>query len=245
MPKKVDNEWNFSGLNAVFFNCTLTKSPGKSHTDLLIDVSRKIMEKHGVKTDVIRAIDHEIATGVWPDMREHGWEKDEWPEIYKKVQKADILVISGPIWLGDNSSQTKKIIERLYSCSSLLNGHGQYAFYGKVGGCLITGNEDGIKHCAQNVLYSLQHVGYTIPPQADAGWIGEAGPGASYGDKDEDGTIAGVNNDFTNRNTTFMTWNLMHLAKLLKNNGGIPAHGNQRSEWDAGCRFDFENPEHR
>jgi multimeric flavodoxin WrbA len=245
MPKKVDNEWNFSGLNAVFFNCTLTKSPGKSHTDLLIDVSRKIMEKHGVKTDVIRAIDHEIATGVWPDMREHGWEKDEWPEIYKKVQKADILVIAGPIWLGDNSSQTKKIIERLYSCSSLLNGHGQYAFYGKVGGCLITGNEDGIKHCAQNVLYSLQHVGYTIPPQADAGWIGEAGPGASYGDKDEDGTIAGVNNDFTNRNTTFMTWNLMHLAKLLKNNGGIPAHGNQRSEWDAGCRFDFENPEHR
>jgi multimeric flavodoxin WrbA len=245
MPKKVDNEWNFSGLNAVFFNCTLTKSPGKSHTDLLIDVSRKIMEKHGVKTDVIRAIDHDIATGVWPDMREHGWEKDEWPEIYKKVQKADILVIAGPIWLGDNSSQTKKIIERLYSCSSLLNGHGQYAFYGKVGGCLITGNEDGIKHCAQNVLYSLQHVGYTIPPQADAGWIGEAGPGASYGDKDEDGTIAGVNNDFTNRNTTFMTWNLMHLAKLLKNNGGIPAHGNQRSEWDAGCRFDFENPEHR
>jgi multimeric flavodoxin WrbA len=245
MPKKDDQEWDFSGLNAVFFNCTLTKSPGKSHTDLLIDVSKKIMEKHGVKTDVIRAIDQDIATGVWPDMREHGWKSDEWPEIYKKVQNADILVIAGPIWLGDNSSQTKKIIERLYSCSSLLNDHGQYAFYGKVGGCLITGNEDGIKHCAQNVLYSLQHVGYTIPPQADAGWIGEAGPGASYGDKDKDGTIAGVDNDFTNRNTTFMTWNLMHLAKLLKENNGIPAHGNQRSEWDAGCRFDFENPEHR
>ena len=31
-----------------------------------------------------------------------------------------------------------------------------------------------------NVLYSLQHLGYTIPPQADAGWIGEAGPGPSY-----------------------------------------------------------------
>ncbi|NUR57321.1 MAG: flavodoxin family protein, partial [Catenulispora sp.] len=26
---------------------------------------------------------------------------------------------------------------------------------------------------------------------------------------------------------------------------GIPVHGNQRSEWDAGCRFDFENPEYR
>jgi hypothetical protein len=25
----------------------------------------------------------------------------------------------------------------------------------------------------------------------------------------------------------------------------VPAHGNQRSEWDAGCRWDNENPEHR
>jgi multimeric flavodoxin WrbA len=217
MAKKDGEEWDFSGLTALYFNCTLTKSPGKSHTDLLIDTSKKIMEKNGVKTEVIRVID----------------------------QEANILVVAGPIWLGDNSSQTKKIIERLYSSSSSLNDKGQYAFYGKVGGCLITGNEDGIKHCAQNVLYSLQHVGYTIPPQADAGWIGEAGPGPSYGDKLKNGSVAGVDNDFTQRNTTFMTWNLMHLAKMLKSNGGIPAHGNQRSEWDAGCRFDFENPEHR
>jgi hypothetical protein len=30
-----------------------------------------------------------------------------------------------------------------------------------------------------------------------------------------------------------------------KDAGGIPAHGNQRSEWDAGCRFDFDNPDYR
>ncbi len=239
-------KWNFSGLKALFINCTLTKSPEPSHTERLIKVSRKIMDKRGAKTELIRAIDRDIATGVYPDMREHGWKTDEWPGIYKKkVMAADILVLCGPIWLGDNSSQMKKIIERLYSCSGLLNDKGQYAYYGKVGGAIITGNEDGIKHCTMNILYSLQHIGYTIPPQADAGWIGEAGPGASYGDRDKDGTIAGINNDFTNRNTTFMTWNLMHLAKMLKDNGGIPAYGNQRSEWDAGARFDFENPEYR
>jgi multimeric flavodoxin WrbA len=241
-----DSKWDFSGISAIFFNGTLTKSPEPSHTERLIKISQGIMDKHGVKTEVIRTIDHpDIATGVYPDMREQGWAVDEWPEIYKKVQEADILLIAGPIWLGDNSSQTKKVIERLYACSSLLNKQGQYAFYGKVGGCLITGNEDGIKHCAQNVLYSLQHLGCTIPPQADAGWIGEAGPGPSYGDKLDDGTVVGVDNDFTNRNTTFMTWNLMHLAKMLKEQGGIPAYGNQRSKWDAGARFDFENPEYR
>lgn len=236
---------DFSGLKAIFFNGTLTKSPEPSHTDHLIKVSRSIMEKHGVDCEVVRVIDHDIATGVYPDMREHGWSSDEWPEIYKRVEAANIIVLAGPIWLGDNSSETKKIIERLYACSGLLNDAGQYAFYGKVGGCLITGNEDGVKHCAMNVLYSLQHLGCTIPPQADAGWIGEAGPGASYGDPDNEGKPTGFDNDFVNRNTTFMTWNLMHLAKMLHAAGGIPAHGNQRSEWDAGTRFDFANPEYR
>jgi multimeric flavodoxin WrbA len=239
-------DYNFSGLKAIFFNGTLTKSPEPSHTERLIKISRGIMDKHGVKTEVIRAIDHpDIAIGVWPDMREHGWDEDEWPEIFKRVMDADILVLAGPIWLGDNSSETKKIIERLYACSSILNKQGQYAFYGKVGGCLITGNEDGIKHCAMNVLYSLQHLGYTIPPQADSGWIGEAGPGPSYGDDDGKGGQFGFDNDFTNRNTTFMTWNLMHLAQMLKEQGGIPAYGNQRSKWDGGARFDFANPEYR
>lgn len=239
------SDWNFSGLSALYINGTLTKSPGKSHTETLLKHSMTIMEKHGVKTELIRAIDHDIATGVWPDMREHGWKTDEWPKLYKQVMAADILVLCGPIWLGDNSSQTKKVIERLYACSSILNKDGQYAYYGKVGGCIITGNEDGVKHCSMNVLYSLQHLGYVIPPQADAGWIGEVGPGASYGDKLKDGTVVGIDNDFTQRNLTFMTWNLMHLAKMLKESGGMPAYGNQRNKWDKGARFDYENPEYR
>lgn len=103
----------------------------------------------------------------------------------------------------------------------------------------------GIKHCASNVLYSLQHIGYTVAPQSDAGWIGEAGPGPTYGDEQPDGTRAGLANEFTNRNTTFMTWNLLHLARMLKTAGGFPDYGNQRKEWDAGARFDFVNPEYR
>lgn len=198
------------------------------------------MEKNEVQTEVIRLVDHDVAPGVYPDMTEHGFDSDTWPAIHKKVMAADILVLAGPIWLGDNSSEIKKAIERLYASSGDLNEHGQYAYYGKVGGCLITGNEDGVKHCAMNLLYSLQHIGYTIPPQADAGWIGEIGPGPSY----LDAGSGGPENDFTNRNTTFMTWNLIHMARLLKQNGGIPAHGNQRNKWDDGIKPGFENPEY-
>ena len=235
------SRWDFSDLGALFLNCTLKPTPELSHTDGLIRISTAIMKRSGVLAEVIRPVDHELAPGVYPDMRGRGVERDEWPGIYAKVKKADILVLGSPIWLGEKSSVCTRVVERLYSSSGDLNDRGQYAYYGKVGGCLITGNEDGAKHCAMNILYSLQHIGYLIPPQADAGWLGEAGPGPSYLDPGS----GGPENDFTNRNTTFMTWNLMHLARVLRDQEGIPAHGNQRSEWDAGCRFDFPNPEHR
>ena len=233
--------WDFSDLRALFINCTLKRSPELSHTQGLADISIEIMRRQGVAVDEIRAIDRDIATGVWPDMTEHGWDTDEWPVIYEQVQAADILVLCTSIWLGEKSSVCTRIVERLYGNSHLLNAAGQYAYYGKVGGCLVTGNEDGVKHCAMNILYSLQHLGYVVPPQADAGWIGEAGPGPSYLDPGS----GGPENDFTNRNTTFATWNMLHVARMLKDAGGIPAHGNQRTNWDAGCRFDFPNPEHR
>jgi len=240
MSQDGHRDWDFSGLRALYVNGTLKRSPELSHTQGLVDRSAAIMSRHGVQVDQIRAVDHDIATGVYPDMTQHGWATDEWPQLWPRVQAAHILVVAGPIWLGDNSSVTKRVIERLYAQSSQLNEQGQYAFYGRVGGALITGNEDGVKHCTSNILYSLQHLGYVIPPQADAGWIGEVGPGPSY----LDAGSGGPENDFTNRNTTFMTWNLMHLAKMISDAGGIPAWGNQRSAWEQGQRFDF-NPEYR
>lgn len=232
---------DFSDLSVLFLNCTLKKSPELSHTKGLIDIARAIMDKNGMKTEELRPVDYDLAFGVYPDMTTQGWDKDDWPQILEKVMAADILVVTTPIWLGEKSSVCTQAIERLYSASGQLNEAGQYAYYGRVGGCLVTGNEDGAKHCSMNILYSLQHLGYTIPPQADAGWLGEAGPGPSYLDEGS----GGPTNDFTNRNTTFMTWNLMHMARMLKDAGGIPAHGNQRSAWDAGCKPDFPNPEYR
>lgn len=235
---------DFSNLKALYVNCTLKRSPQKSHTRTLMDVSMDIMEKEGVKAECIRLVDYDVAYGVQPDMTEHGADKDEWPELWKKVDAADILIIGTPIWLGEKSSVATKLIERLYAMSALQNDKGQYVFYGKVGGCLVTGNEDGIKHCAMGILYALQHIGYSIPPQADAGWIGEAGPGPSYGDESEDGPI-GFDNEFTQRNTTFMTYNLLHLANMLKQQNGYPKYGNSRQDWDDGARWNFENPEYR
>src|SRR5690554_1749211 len=238
---------DFTNLSAMYVNCTLKKPPEPSHTDLLINISKQIMRKEKVRIDEIRLVDFEVASGVYPDMTEHNWEKDDWPMLFKRIINADILIVGSPIWLGEKSSIAQKLIERLYAMSGQTNDKGQYLFYGKVGGCVVTGNEDGIKHCAMGILYSLQHIGYSIPPQADCGWIGEVGPGPSYGDttwKDEKiDPPKGFDSDFTNRNVTFMTYNLLHLAKMMKKNGHYNNYGNSAEKWSEGDRWSFQSLE--
>ena len=226
---------NYGDLRAVVFNGTLKRSPEPSQTDGLLAISRGILERLGVQVDVVRIVDHVIPPGVWPDMTTQGYERDDFPRIYREfVEPADIILISGPIWLGDQSSQTRTVIERLYAYSGDVNDRGQWAYYGKVGAALTTGNEDGGKHVSAQILYALQHIGLTIPPQSDAYWVGEAGPGPSYLDADGGGTA----NAWTTRNTVFMTWNVLHLARMLKDAGGVPAHGNAATDWD------LEHPGH-
>ena len=174
-------------------------------------------------------------------MAEHGYDADDFPAIYRDlVEPADIILLTGPIWLGDQSSMTRLIVERLYAYSGELNEKGQWSYYGKVGAAVTTGNEDGGKHVSAQLLYALQHIGLTIPPQSDAYWVGEAGPGPSY----LDGDAGGQHNAWTTRNSVFLAWNVLHLARMLKDAGGIPAHGNAAPDWDL-AHPDHPNPEYR
>jgi len=231
----------YDDLRVVVFNTTLKRSPEVSHTDGLLAILKGIFERLGVRVDEVRVVDYTIPPGVYTDMREQGYESDDFPAIYRElVEPADIIVIAGPIWLGDQSSQTRVIIERLYAYSGEVNDAGQWSYYGKVGGVVTTGNEDGGKHVSAQVLYALQHIGLAIPPQTDVYWNGEAGPGPSYLDPE----AGGEQNAWTTRNAVFATWNMLHLARMLKDAGGIPAYGNSTSDWNL-SQPDHPNPEYR
>ncbi len=232
---------SYEDLRVVVFNGTLKRSPEPSHTDGLLAIVLQIFKLLGVRYDEVRTVDRTIPPGLWPDMTEHGYDADDFPAIYSELVKpADIILMAGPIWLGDQSSQTRVIIERLYAYSSEVNEAGQWAYYGKVGGVLTTGNEDGGKHVSAQVLYALQHIGLAIPPQSDTYWNGEAGPGPSY----LDNPGGGEHNAWTTRNTVFMTWNMLQLARMLKDAGGFPAYGNSTHDWNLE-QPDHPNPEYR
>ena len=75
---------------------------------------------------------HQIPPGIYPDMTKHGWDNDDWPAGWKRVLAADILVIGTPLWLGEESSVCRVLIERaLRACRGELNDKGQSIYYGK------------------------------------------------------------------------------------------------------------------
>ncbi|SFJ88693.1 Multimeric flavodoxin WrbA [Halobacillus dabanensis] len=204
-------------LKALVLNASLkqTSAEEPSNTGGLSQEVLNIMEDEGADTEMVRLADYNIPFGISDDL---GGD-DEWPIILEKVKEADIVMIGTPIWLGEKSSLAKLAIERLDGSSSQTNEKGQSIFYNKVGGVIITGNEDGAKNAASSILYAQSNLGFLIPPNVDTYWVGEAGPGPSYLDVD------GNDNEFTRSHVKMLAYNTLHLARILKENP-IPAVGN-------------------
>jgi len=199
-------------MKALFFNCTLKQSPEASNTDALINQAVKEFTKLGVESEVIRVVDYNVKPGVTSDEGEG----DDWPELLQKIRECDIFIIGSPIWVGYTCSVAQRVTERLDAVfyeEELHNlENGQYFFYNKVGGVLVTGNEDGAHNVTARILWALNEFGCTIPSNASAYWVGEAGPGPSYI------KASGEKYEYTNNMVLMMAHNLMNMASLLKEN---------------------------
>lgn len=196
-------------LKALFLNCTLKKSPEVSNTRAFIDKSITIFKELDVETEVIRVIDYTIKFGNSTDMGSG----DQWPAIHNKIKQADIVIIATPVWRGDRGSIAKMVSERMDGLfSDDHNQNDQYMTYNKVAGALVDGNEDGAKKAISSILFDLSEHGFTLAVNPFSYYVGEAGPGPSYIEAEGD------KHEFTNNMLLIMAHNMVHLAKLLKDN---------------------------
>ncbi len=196
-------------LKAIVLNCTLKKDPEVSNTEALIRKVASLMEPLSVQSEIIRVIAYNVAFGVSSDEGEG----DEWPQILEKIIAADILIIGTPIWFGVRSSVAQLVIERLDGTYGEGDPEtGQFPLYNKVGGVIVTGNEDGAHDAASNTLFNLSHLGCVIPPNSDCYWVGDAGPGPSYID------AGGDKHMYTNKTARYMAHNLAFFGHVINNN---------------------------
>lgn len=197
-------------MKALIINCTLKPTPHFSNTEGLIRKAEAQLVEKGIETEILRIVDYNVKPGNVTD----AGEGDEWPLVLEKIKKCDILIIGTPVWMGHLASTAQRIIERLdaifHEEGFADENTGQYFTYNKVAGCLVTGNEDGAHSCAAQLLWSMQELGFTIPPNVNAYWVGLAGGDKNYVEAGGDKYL------YTNFTLRQMIGNLSFFASLLK-----------------------------
>ena len=159
-------------LNAIFLIATLKHKRGSgefSHTEVLSELVIEKLNEYNVKSEIVRLVDYNIKPGTRLNMGNG----DEWPEIAKKILAADIIVFATPIWWGNQSSLMQRTIERLDELHDELRETGESRLANKVGGIVITGEEDGEQHITGNISNFLLNIGVTLPPQCSVSYQGE------------------------------------------------------------------------
>ncbi len=194
-------------MRALILSCTLKTSPAPSNTEALAETLIAEFHKAKAKTELVRVVDHNILPGVESDMGKG----DDWPDIRKKILAADILVIATPTWLGQPSSITQRVLERMDAMISETGDDGLPVAYNKVGGVIVTGNEDGAHHIIAVVAQALIDIGFTIPAQAWTYWNMGPGPGPDYSETDHRHDWSAL----TGRNAAR---NMIAVAKALRAN---------------------------
>ncbi|MGK9042664.1 NAD(P)H-dependent oxidoreductase [Rhizobium sp. SA279] len=195
-------------LKVLALNATLKSSTSAepSSTEKLLTLIFRELGNHDVQTETIRLADHDIKPGVTSDEGE----RDAWPAIREKIVAADILLIGTPIWLGQPSSVCKRALERMDAFLDETDAQGRMVSYGKVAAVAVVGNEDGAHHVSAELFQALNDVGFTIPANAVAYWVGEAMGSKNFVDFDE-------TPDAVNTMVSMLVRNTVHLALLLKN----------------------------
>jgi multimeric flavodoxin WrbA len=161
-------------LNAIFLLATLKHKRGGgggefSHTETLSELVIECLRQYEVRSEVVRLVDYVIKPGVKSNMGKG----DEWPGIQKKVLAADIIVFATPIWWGNQSSLMQRAIERLDELHTELRETGKSRLTNKVGGIVITGEEDGEQQITGNIANFLLNIGVTVPPQCSLSYQGD------------------------------------------------------------------------
>jgi len=195
-----------ASIKALFLNCSLKSSPRVSNTQALIDKTAAVLSSLSVESESVRVVDCKVAFGSGMDEGDG----DGWPALLDKIRAAEILVVATPIWLGERSSVAKMVSERLDATTYQNDSRNQHEMYGKVAGALVTGESDGGQACIKSILYDLSIAGFTVPPNADCYWVGEAGLGGPYLESDGDTSI------FVNERVRWMAHNMTYMAQLLK-----------------------------
>jgi multimeric flavodoxin WrbA len=194
-------------LSVLALNASLKHEPLLSNTGELASlVLEEIRALAPINADIVRLSDAALPVGL--GFREDP--EDDWPDLVTKIKGADVVLFCTPIWWGGRSSLMQRVIERLDALDDEYSATGRSAIKGKVAGIVITGSEDGALSVMGSIMMVLSWMGFTLPPECAAYWVGEVGQPTSE-DRDKR-----LRNMATMHMAKGLAQNLVYYARLLK-----------------------------
>jgi multimeric flavodoxin WrbA len=194
-------------LSVLALNASLKHEPDLSNTGELASLVLEEIQALGhARTEMIRLADCTLPVGI--GFREAA--DDDWPDLVARIKAADIVLFCTPIWWGGRSSLMQRLIERLDALDEEYSATGRSAIKGKVAGIVITGSEDGALSVMGTIMMVLSFMGFTMPPECCAYWVGEVGQPPSL---DREKRLANMATKHMARN---LAQNVVYSARLLK-----------------------------
>jgi multimeric flavodoxin WrbA len=194
-------------LSVLALNASLKHEPTLSNTaelaSLVLDEMRALAP---ITVSTVRLSDATLPVGL--NFREAA--NDDWPDLVTRIKATDIVLFCTPIWWGGRSSLMQRVIERLDALDEEYSATGRSAIQGKVAGIVITGSEDGALSVMGSIMMVLTWMGFTLPPECAAYWVGEVGQPTS---EDRERRLA---NMATTHMAKGLAQNLVYFARLLK-----------------------------
>lgn len=211
-------------LRVLALNASLKHEPEVSNTEEVVEeVISHMGTSCAIDAEVLRLSDVNLPVGL--GFRES--DDDDWPAIVEQIKAADIVIFATPIWWGGRSSLMQRVIERLDALDEEYIASGRSALYNKVAGICITGSEDGALHTMGTIMMVLTWMGFTLPPECAAYWVGEVGfPSSEDAEKRR-------KNPAVPHMAMNMARNLVYYAQLLREHPLEP--GIEKSRETAGA----------
>jgi multimeric flavodoxin WrbA len=218
------------GIRVLGISGSSRQEPGISKSERLLVRALDRYKEYGCDTTFLRLKDLKIyecegnysedpSYCTYPCQSSLRYDDDEMQTVYDAVLATDVLILATPIRWNNHSALVQKFVERMNAIENQDTWFGNRLIRNKVVGLIIIGHVDGIQHVAGNLLNFFVWLGFHIPENAIASWVGE---------NDEDTTRDWdqiERNKYTQEDLQNMVHSTLRLAYNLKKGSGEAEEG--------------------
>lgn len=210
------------GIKVLGISGSARQESGMSKSERILLKALDMAKKYGATTNFIRLQELKIydCEGnysqdpnycTYPCQDSMKYKDDQMQIVYDAVLDTDVMILATPIRWNNHSALIQKFVERMNCIENSDVWFGKKLIRNKVAGLIVIGHVDGVQHVAGNLMNFLNWLGFHMPQDMIASWVG---PNDEDTTKDWDEI---QKNPYTKEDLENMVHSVLKLAYEIKN----------------------------